>query len=64
MRTITHPVSFWLTIVVMMVMAALIVVWNAIHIILLVLNVALLWGVRGLAIREGRHSVETTHHTH
>lgn len=54
MRTIRHPWSFWLSIVLALVMASLTVAFNLIHVLGLLLGFALLALMRWVAIQEGK----------
>ncbi len=53
---IAHPWSFYLAIIVGMVTASLTVVWSFTHVMGLVLDMALIAGLREVSLREGRHS--------
>ncbi len=57
---ITHPWSFYLAIIVGMVTASLTVVWSFTHVLGLVVDIALIAGLREVALREGRHSVTSS----
>jgi hypothetical protein len=53
--TVTHGYSFVLTIVICVATAALTVAFNGIHVIGLVADIGLIWGLRALAHSEGRY---------
>lgn len=54
---IVHPLSFCLMVVVWLITAWLAFTINAIHILGLLLNLGLIFGLRWLALREGRKSL-------
>lgn len=56
MHTIKHPMSFWMTVAVVVITAALTVAFNMIHVIGLAVDIVMLVGLRSLAIWEGRRN--------
>lgn len=63
LRRIVHPLSFYLTLVVITVTASLVMVWSIAHVVGLVMDLGLIIGLRELALWEGRHGVETSRHS-
>lgn len=57
----THSASFWLTVAAVVLTAGLIVAWNTIHIVLMVVDIALIVGVNRLCFWSGRNSARPPH---